>query len=77
MAERTSPYLGTSPVASTATAVIASAARLAAAEETARQLRHALESRVIIEQVKGILAGERKISVDMVFSEMRAHARRN
>jgi len=39
------------------------------------QLQGALDSRVIIEQAKGILAERARISVDQAFSRLRAHAR--
>jgi GAF domain-containing protein len=39
------------------------------------QLRTALDSRIVIEQAKGVLAAERHISVDEAFSVLRRHAR--
>lgn len=39
------------------------------------QLQEALDSRVIIEQAKGVLAAERGISVDQAFEVLRQHAR--
>jgi GAF domain-containing protein len=42
---------------------------------TEEQLRIALESRVLIEQAKGIIAGGRKIAVDDAFELLRAYAR--
>jgi GAF domain-containing protein len=39
------------------------------------QLRHALESRILIEQAKGMIAAERKISPDKAFELLRAHSR--
>ena len=41
------------------------------------QLRLALESRVLIEQAKGVLAHQHRIPVDHAFRMMRAHARKN
>lgn len=43
--------------------------------EIAAQLRHALESRVVIEQAKGMIAGERGITIDEAFQVLRTHAR--
>lgn len=43
--------------------------------ELTRQLQRALDSRVVIEQAKGILAGRRSISPERAFGVIRAHAR--
>ena len=40
-----------------------------------QQLREALDSRIVIEQAKGVLAAERRISVDEAFEVLRRHAR--
>jgi GAF domain-containing protein len=50
------------------------AAELERTQRTVEQLEHALDSRVLIEQAKGILAGERDISLDQAFQVMRKHA---
>lgn len=63
-------------LAGVATAYLANAARLDQFRHTAEQLQFALDSRVVIEQAKGVLAGERQISVDEAFQQIRAHARR-
>ena len=39
------------------------------------QLREALDSRIVIEQAKGVLAAERHITVDQAFEVLRRHAR--
>ena len=41
----------------------------------ADQLQHALESRVLVEQAKGMLATHHGIHVDVAFERLRAHAR--
>ncbi|WP_395692726.1 ANTAR domain-containing protein [Nocardioides sp.] len=64
-------------LASMATGYIANASQLDQARQTAEQLQEALDSRVIIEQAKGVIAGERGITVDQAFQVLRAHARRN
>lgn len=47
------------------------------AELVADQLQIALNSRVIIEQAKGILAERGDLTMDLAFEAMRAHARRS
>lgn len=41
------------------------------------QLEHALDSRVVIEQAKGMVAAQHHLSIDRAFATLRAHARRN
>lgn len=64
-------------IADLATGYVAQALRLIEARRTAEQLQGALHSRIVIEQAKGILAGERDISVDQAFEVLRTHARNN
>jgi GAF domain-containing protein len=47
------------------------------ANELARQLQLALDSRVVIEQAKGMLAGRHGCGLADAFERMRGHARRN
>ncbi len=54
---------------------ILQARKVATAEERAAQLQYALDSRVVIEQAKGVVCAERGISVDDAFQAIRRHAR--
>lgn len=45
------------------------------ANELATQLQHALDSRVVIEQAKGILCGRYGLTLDDAFDRLRRHAR--
>jgi GAF domain-containing protein len=62
-------------LADVATTYVAFAQRLAHAEELTAQLQHALDSRVVIEQAKGLIAGERGISLEEALQVLRRHAR--
>jgi GAF domain-containing protein len=50
---------------------------ISARERLASQLQGALNSRVLIEQAKGVLAERSGVEVDRAFAVMRSHARRN
>lgn len=56
---------------------VAHASDLEESRRTNEQLKEALESRIIIEQAKGILASELSCSIDQAFDALRDHARRN
>lgn len=60
-----------------AASYVVNASDLEQSRRTTEQLREALESRVIIEQAKGMLATEMQISIDNAFVVLRDHARRN
>ncbi len=58
-----------------ATAYLAHSTALDASRRLADQLQHALASRVVIEQAKGVISAVRQISVDEAFDRLRQHAR--
>jgi GAF domain-containing protein len=58
-------------------AYVINSSRLDVARTTAQRLQEALDTRVVIEQAKGVLAAERGISVDQAFQRLRTHARQN
>ena len=60
-----------------ATSYVVMSRELERQRRTAQQLEQALQSRVVIEQAKGVLAAERQITVDQAFELLRNHARRH
>jgi len=64
-------------VADVATIGILREQAVASAELVTAQLRHALNSRVAIEQAKGFLASTYGIDVNLAFAMLRSHARSN
>ena len=43
----------------------------------AEQLQHALDSRVVIEQAKGVLAERNNVTMEVAYAALRKHARDN
>lgn len=64
-------------MADMATAYLVNASTLDQQIQLAAQLRTALDSRVLIEQAKGVVAKTHGISVDEAFERIRNHARRH
>jgi GAF domain-containing protein len=63
-------------LADVATAYLVRAGELAEARKLGEQLQHALDSRIVIEQAKGMLSRDHSISVDAAFELLRSHSRR-
>jgi len=64
-------------LADVATSYVVNASKLRQQEQLSEQLQQALETRVVIEQAKGITAYKNAISVDQAYQRMRGHARSN
>jgi GAF domain-containing protein len=63
-------------LADMATAFLVRVSAMLEARQLADQLQRALDSRVVIEQAKGMLAGEHGISLDDAFTRLRNQSRR-
>lgn len=64
-------------LADVATSYVVNASKLRQQEQLSEQLQEALESRVVIEQAKGITAYKNSVTVDQAYQMMRRHARSN
>jgi AmiR/NasT family two-component response regulator len=64
-------------LANVATTFIIQGTKLEQSNRLNDQLQEALDSRVVIEQAKGILSGENAIDLDTSFELLRSHARNN
>ena len=62
-------------LANMATAYLINASSLSKQAQLAQQLQQALDTRVVIEQAKGVLAEAHRISMEDAFERMRRHAR--
>lgn len=62
-------------LADMATGYLVNASHLRQHQQLSEQLQHALNSRVVIEQAKGMIATSAGISVDEAFNRIRQHAR--
>ena len=62
-------------LADIATSYVLHASNLDQADRLNEQLQHALDSRIVIEQAKGLIAGESGISLDAAFETLRSHSR--
>src|SRR5664280_2798250 len=64
-------------LADVATSYVVNASKLRQQEQLSEQLQEALESRIVIEQAKGITAQQNSVSIDQAYQLMRGHARNN
>ena len=64
-------------LADVATSYVVNASKLRQQEQLSEQLQEALESRVVIEQAKGITAHKNAVTIDQAYQLMRRHARSN
>jgi GAF domain-containing protein len=64
-------------LADVATSYVVNASKLRQQEQLSEQLQHALESRIVIEQAKGITAQQKAVTIDEAFQLIRGHARNN
>ncbi|HEX7537605.1 MAG TPA: GAF and ANTAR domain-containing protein [Dermatophilaceae bacterium] len=64
-------------LADMATSYVVNASKLRQQEQLSEQLQEALESRVVIEQAKGITSQQRAVTLDQAYLLIRAHARRS
>jgi GAF domain-containing protein len=64
-------------LADVATSYVLNASKLHDQEQLSKQLQEALDSRIVIEQAKGITAQNKSVTVDHAYQLMRGHARNN
>ena len=64
-------------LADMATSYVVNVSKLRQQEQLSEQLQHALDSRVVIEQAKGITAYQNAVTIDKAYQLMRRHARNN
>jgi GAF domain-containing protein len=64
-------------LADVATSYVVNVSKLRQQEQLSEQLQGALDSRVVIEQAKGITAQQNSVTVDQAYQLMRRHARNN
>ena len=60
-----------------ATSYVVNASKLSQEKQLSEQLQDALETRIVIEQAKGITAYKHSITIDQADQLMREHARKN
>ena len=60
-----------------AASYVVNASDLQRSERIREQLQQALESRVLLEQAKGLIAGQQGISVELAYGKLREYTRRH
>jgi AmiR/NasT family two-component response regulator len=60
-----------------ATGHIVNASVLRRQRRLTEQLQHALDSRIVVEQAKGVIANARQTTPEVAFELIRTHARKN
>ncbi|MEO8519164.1 MAG: GAF and ANTAR domain-containing protein [Dermatophilaceae bacterium] len=66
-----------SVLADVATSYVVNASKLRQEQQLSEQLQVALQSRVVLEQAKGITAERHSVTIDQAYALMRSHARNN
>jgi GAF domain-containing protein len=64
-------------LADVATSYVVNASKLRQQEQLSEQLQHALQTRIVIEQAKGITSQQNAITIDQAYHLIRGHARSN
>jgi GAF domain-containing protein len=64
-------------LADVATSYVVNASKLRQQEQLSEQLQAALESRIVIEQAKGITSQQNSVTLEQAYQRMRSHARNN
>jgi len=64
-------------LADVATSYVVNASKVRQQEQLSSQLQHALDSRCVIEQAKGMIAQRKAVTVEQAYQGMRRHARNN
>lgn len=64
-------------LAGVATSYVVNASKLRQQQQLSEQLQEALESRIVIEQAKGITSQQNSVTLEQAYQRMRSHARNN
>ena len=64
-------------LADVATSYLVNGSKVRQLEQLTEQLQHALDSRIVIEQAKGVVASRDNVTVDEAYNRIRRHARQH